>query len=665
MNVKLILSFSVFFLSTISNAQDVNDCTSFQVATLRKGNYSYSTDLASSLSNAQDNDQIFLGSSSFGKVTIEGKSNLKLHSSCSAKIRMIVINNSNAIELKSLELDANNTDRAAVRIKDSSQNITIVDSKVTNSKNGISFENSTNLTLINNEILNNANDGIILEAAKGQIEIKQNTISENKRGMLVQTSDANGSVVVEGNTISKHPWAGIRVKDSNAMLNFTNNNISESLYGIRLFDNVASSQVSVSGNTLAANQNDGLILSGSFEAVTASSNTISNNKRGVLIQNSNASGSVELSNNNISGHQWANVRVSKTSSDLKFSNNTMSDGLYGIRLFDNVNSGIVEFVSNSLKENKKDGLIVNGSFDEVKISSNTIEDNKRGILLQNIKDSGKTDLENNTIKGHEWAGVRVDTEANNITFTGNEITENNDGVRLAEDLTSGSVSFIDNKLNQNGKNGLWIKGRVNVALTNNELNGNGTDGKRNDGYGIKKNVDTDASAITLVGNQIINNSGRVRNGLASIDLFDFTEILDVTDSGNSTTNNNEGPGVGESDTQAPTILTSLESGNLIVNLPFNLEININDVSPTTTKIFLNGTQVSQFEGSQENLDLNFNQGNNIVRIESADSFGNSSVKEITDIFVDSLGPVLALNYQDGESVSVDSSGIVEFSIQTN
>ena len=120
------------------------------------------------------------------------------------------------------------------------------------------------------------------------------------------------------------------------------------------------------------------------------------------------------------------------------------------------------------------------------------------------------------------------------------------------------------------------------------------------------------------------------------------------------------------DTLPPVIVSSIQSDALLTETPVSIDIEVNDPNGVGfSDILLNGLAFGNFSESPYTVELPLSQGNNTITIVGRDAFLNETILNIENVFVDSLGPQLSFSYQDGQDVSVDASGLVEFSIQSN
>lgn len=362
-------------------------------------------------------------------------------------------------------------------------------------------------------------------------------------------------------------------------------------------------------------------------------------------------------------------------------------------------------------------------------------------------------IKNNKIHvGPTDNGIEIRNQNTNVTLDGNEIYGNGNGVVVNVGGPSGPFTFSNNNIHDNYLNGIVISGNPVITITSNIITNNGLGGDPTNGYGIKGDPTGSATNINLTNNQITGNNGQVVPGSSSSDLGNFTNLLDPTDSGNTTTGGTEGPGVISPDnvppqlsanlnsndqfnyrpvtlqvsvvedhlsvtniylnglflfssnqlnflynidfpeginnlviqsidnygnqtnlnisnlnvdTLPPQILTNFESDAIFNELPANLSVTVNDVNLFETFIYLNGAFLSRDPASQFTVPLDLEEGVNTIQVVSYDQFNNSTAKTINNVYVDSVGPQLTINYDQDEEVYFDSSRLVDFAVHTN
>ncbi|MCK5072895.1 MAG: PKD domain-containing protein [Bacteriovoracaceae bacterium] len=93
------------------------------------------------------------------------------------------------------------------------------------------------------------------------------------------------------------------------------------------------------------------------------------------------------------------------------------------------------------------------------------------------------------------------------------------------------------------------------------------------------------------------------------------------------------------DHTAPVISKS-ELPSLTNVVSHNLDVNISDISPTTTTVKLNGNTVIETDNNNFQMQLSFIEGDNKIEISSVDAAGNISETIIVMVKLDTLPPIL-------------------------
>jgi parallel beta-helix repeat protein len=185
-------------------------------------------------------------------------------------------------------------------------NSKIVGNTITLNVEGIFFEGSYNNTISDNNIINNGNDGMLLNYCFNST-FCGNRISDSYYGIDFHYKSCNNTV--SGNILTETSMIGINTRFSSKYNIFTGNIITNNHEGISIVtsnnivtgNNISNndrgigisgySNNTVSGNIITNNNEIGISLSGQAENNTISENNITNNQMGVKLR--------EASNNTI------------------------------------------------------------------------------------------------------------------------------------------------------------------------------------------------------------------------------------------------------------------------------------------------------------------------------------------------------------------------------
>ena len=149
--------------------------------------------------------------------------------------------------------------------------------------------------------------------------------------------------------------------------------------------------------------------------------------------------------------------------------------------------------------------------------------------------------------GNSYSGIKAARGNPNTTIIGNHIHHNGRNGIVFIDAAGGPHFITNNIIEANGWNGVKVARQHEITLTGNTITANGTrSGTTGGRYGVLRERTTGTGwpeGITLINNVITDNNGTVQTGKSSIDLGNYDQMLDETDSGNTTTSGDEGPGV--------------------------------------------------------------------------------------------------------------------------
>lgn len=136
------------------------------------------------------------------------------------------------------------------------------------------------------------------------------------------------------------------------------------------------------------------------------------------------------------------------------------------------------------------------------------------------------------VHGANRHGIKVVRNNQNITIDSCESRNNGrNGIGLGR--IGGPYSIVNCLIHDNGYNGIRIGPDVQVSISTSTIENNGTAaGNQGQRYGIfrkRKSVAT-PEQVTLTGNVIQNNNGRLRGDRSDQNLGNFDQIIDATDS---------------------------------------------------------------------------------------------------------------------------------------
>ena len=148
--------------------------------------------------------------------------------------------------------------------------------------------------------------------------------------------------------------------------------------------------------------------------------------------------------------------------------------------------------------------------------------------------------------GADGSGFEV-AQGNSISILRCSIHNNGRNGVMFIDSTGGPHLLEANQIYRNGWNGVRVARQHEITLRQNNIRDNGTaSGTTGGRFGILRERTPSTGlpgTIVLTNNSVVNNRGPASTGESSLDLGNFDQILDSTDSGNKTTIGTEGFGV--------------------------------------------------------------------------------------------------------------------------
>lgn len=102
------------------------------------------------------------------------------------------------------------------------------------------------------------------------------------------------------------------------------------------------------------------------------------------------------------------------------------------------------------------------------------------------------------------------------------------------------------------------------------------------------------------------------------------------------------------DNTAPEITLSATDGEIRNTAAYTFAVNINDQSPVTTAVKMNGLALTTSALNSFNISANLISGENSFTITTTDAAGNSSNKVLSSVMLDTVAPTITLGVEDGK-----------------
>lgn len=337
---------------------------------------------------------------------------------------------------------------------------TIQGSKFHNNYQGLFVSEGISLTITNNEVFDNLNDGIYLRDGTTLSTVSGNTVRNNGN-----QNTGSGS--------------GIRVYNNSTQNTVVSNNVSGNA-GNGISVERGSNNNQVRGNTVTDNT-EGIVVAESDNNLIQG-NTARNNQNGIRISGAQDN---PAANNQVIGNQ------------VQDSQSTTSNA-YGIYFYNHADSNTIR--NNTILRSATYGIYIKSGGN--RIEGNTIRDGKTGIAIVGEEESiGEIPLlelsgRNNvvissTITGNSDIGIRIEggvlngigaTPGTGAPLPGNVI-QNNGGNGIFIKNTSAGFSSTDNqvvgnRIHSNGSAGIVVKdpGSDRNRLSNNSITDNAGSG---------------------------------------------------------------------------------------------------------------------------------------------------------------------------------------------
>lgn len=261
----------------------------------------------------------------------------------------------------------------------------------------------------------------------------------------------------------------------------------------------------------------------------------SESRQGATLTLRNAN-SIRIEDSHILQSSSDGIRV-RGGTDLLFSNlvvhNNKENGF-------SLEEGLEARIQNSrVYNNEQDGIFVD------KVSSLIIEETeiynnqRNGIITFKAGNSkgGFFGLRKVSIYSNGQNGI-LDRSNHTFRLSDSEITMNlKDGIRFIKPKNVKDNLIDSNQIHSNSESGLHILSGDNLDLIKNKF-------FKNQDYGVFLNATVEEINFHLEENQISNNNGQFAQAVHSKDLRNYPAFLNNEDTGNQTSLNNEGLGVG-------------------------------------------------------------------------------------------------------------------------
>jgi parallel beta-helix repeat protein len=306
-------------------------------------NLSFSS-IQEAINHAQENDSILIHKGTYSETLTIDKP-LRI-SSISTNPKDVTITSDNSslpiihvmsdnVEISSLTIIGSNKGEGVSGVfLDNFNNSLIENNIISNAEDGLVLNTSSKNKIYNNTLIANTFHGIYLINSTGN-DLRNNLITANRRGLYLDNSDQN---TLTSNNASGNEYYGFALRRSNTN-NISNNQFFTNRYGLCLVDShentvtdnfasgseqhgfflwIATSNV-LSNNTLIENENSGIYLSGSNNSLDG--NTISKNFNGILI---GYSGNF-ITNNTFSSNKEYGISYLFPFDDNVIKNNIFSD----------------------------------------------------------------------------------------------------------------------------------------------------------------------------------------------------------------------------------------------------------------------------------------------------------------------------------------------------
>ena len=244
------------------------------------------------------------------------------------------------------------------------------------------------------------------------------------------------------------------------------------------------------------------------------------------------------------------VKVDRNSSDILFSKVFVYNNDSGFALGNGVD---VTIKDSRVYGNRNNGIFLNDVSSLLIENTEVYNNTRHGITTHYVQSttesvSGSIALNNVAVYANGMNGIGLRSH-HKWHISNSDISMNlGDGLHIKKVVTSTTQDgdIVENTIvSRNGSHGVYLQSSQPIEFTRNEIT-------QNSGYGVyHSNTTTVASKLLFKENTISNNNGSLTlPAFHSKDLYFYNLYLDNTDTGNQTTQNSEGLGVGNYRPQA-------------------------------------------------------------------------------------------------------------------
>jgi parallel beta-helix repeat protein len=337
-----------------------------------------------------------------------------------------------------------------------------------NTEGGFYLDFSINTTIFNNTANNNLESGFHLNSSDNNVLTNNIAKLNSMHGIYLNSS--NNNTVIE-NSIPDNGLASIKED------NCEDNIIKFNFYGVEyvtiLID--GNEQLNATATLGSGTKGDPLLIE-NYE-IDASF------QHGIEIRNTDlffiiSSLNVSNGGSNYYGFYLSNV----TNGELR--NNKACNNRHAIYIEDSHDNIFVD----NVVTNNINGFLLNGSYNNT-LMGNVVSDNRHGFSLQSSYNNSITD---NTVSDNIYLGFYLENSSHNV-LTDNTATRNLNGFTLS---SSNNNNFTGNSANNNGNHGWYLLESNSNLLTNNIAN-------NNDKYGIY----LEDSIVNVISDNVLENNG--------------------------------------------------------------------------------------------------------------------------------------------------------------
>ncbi len=315
------------------------------------------------------------------------------------------------------------------------KNLSITNCRVLNFTNGIGLGGTNHSTLASNEVYNNSNIGIALQASSFN-NLTNNTVYSSNYGIYLNAYSVNNTL--HSNTVhsnAKNGFLMLRNSQNNTLS--VNSAYNNSMSGVAAS---ASQKNTFNSNSVFNNSYAGFELQSSDYLTLFNNTAYSNSADGFLIGASSSNGNITKN----TAHNNSNNGFTFLSSDNStLHNNTVYyNQLHGIYLLQSHNSSIT---SNNVFNNTRHGVSLMNSHNST-LSSNNIYSNNEGVF--SYFSNGST-LSSNSIYSNLVNGVAA--FESKLSINDNNIIENNSRyglISLDSNVTANAAQLGENGVNK-------------------------------------------------------------------------------------------------------------------------------------------------------------------------------------------------------------------------